>query len=125
FRDIQVTQNPTNEELQTLYNEKQGQFMEPERRSLKIIQITKDNVKNDVADLESEAAYNAMYKLSIELEDTLASGTSYEDAAKTFGLKLSTVSDINVQGLNLQNQMAPITSKLLEEAFSLNEGDES
>lgn len=114
-----VTQ-PKLEELKEIYETQQERFMMPEYRTFSIIQVTQDHVKNE--DDPSEA----MYRLSTELQDTLAGGVSFEEAAKIHGLKNTKITSIDRQGKNKQGQKVThpvLTSALIKTVFSLEEGD--
>ena len=128
LNQISLSLQPKEEDLQTIYQENKAQFMKPEYRKISMIQIKQDHVKNELANPTQDAIYEALYKRSTELEDTLAGGATFEEAAKTLGLKLSNLSPVTRTG---QTQTGAtenpnlLTSDILELAFSLEEGVES
>jgi len=81
-----------------------------------------------VSDLQKIEAENALTKLSNQLEDAIASGASLADAAKEFGLKITSLPAIDKAGHLASGELAkeiPVSDKFLETAFKTDEKTES
>lgn len=81
-----------------------------------------------VSDLQKIESENALSKLSNQLEDAIASGASLADAAKEFGLKITSLPEIDKSGRLANGEVAkeiPVAEKFLEIAFKTDEKTES
>jgi peptidyl-prolyl cis-trans isomerase D len=127
FNKIKLTKTPTDKDLENTYNESKEMFMTPEYRTISVIQILPKHVKNEVDPNDKDQVYEAMHKLSTELDDSLASGIPYKEASDNLGLAYTSLTaDKNKNKPNGKKINSRIlTSELMQSAFSLGEGEES
>ncbi len=79
-------------------------------------------------ELSQRNADEAQSKLANKLEDTLAAGSTLQEAAKELGLTVATVGPINKQGVRLDGTPArdlPDLDKFLDTAFKIDEKAQS
>lgn len=147
---------PTSEALQSFYETIKASFIIPEYRDVSYILINHDNVKGDIkitdedikkeyeaqgssspfesmkeglrAQLRNEMAGNLLYELTGKLQDELASGTTFEETAKKFGLDIKKVQNLGRNGKNISGEVPeglPKFGDFVARSFSLEEGADS
>jgi len=135
-----VTHDTIPDEAESVFSMKQGGSSEPIKTAFgwhifhvtKIVPATTLSLAEARPTLEKDAKQraieNAMSKLSNEIEDTLASGSSLAEVAKQAGLTVHTLPEIDARGNGKDGKPVkelPSLDKFLAVAFKTNEKTES
>ncbi len=88
-----------------------------------------DEVKDKLEkDLKAQAAPDLLIKLANDFDRELGKGQSMADAAKTLGLKITTVENVDSRGQDASGKqivIGPAAAELVQAAFSTREGSDS
>lgn len=151
---FKVTEEPTQEDLESFYEEHQDDFTVEETRSMHVVEllesdieknikVSEDEIKDayDFSAEKDERSYNEMKAelesnlrqdklqsstddLTRQIEDALMAGEELKSIAEKFGLKM-----ISVENVKMTDQKAvaniPYGNDVLTVAFSIDEGTDS
>ena len=138
-RVFPVIKSPTQSELLDFYTTNEQLFVIPESRDLSVVildpKIYQEQAKNKLnANVGAEEvraqAIGIVYEKSKEIQDSLASGVTLAEVAKTMNLPFTTLQGVSMTGYNAEGKLivggkSVFTLDMVKRAYELGEGNES
>lgn len=110
----QVVGTPGVEELKDYYEAYREEFAIPEYRTLRVVTLKLADFKND---------YPLLSTAVRQLEDALGAGQTLQEACKALKVNAGQMVTVTADGLDKHGKAQAILKPLLQEAFSLAEGE--
>ena len=110
----QAVGTPDAEELKDYYEAYREEFVIPEVRSLRVVTLKSVDFKNDYALLSAAVR---------QLEDALGAGQTLQEACQLLKVNAGQIVTVTADGLDKQGKTQANLKPLLQEAFSLLEGE--
>lgn len=119
---------PEGSALEAFYQDHEQEFLTPERRKLSYLKVPKETLAKS-SNEESAAAErdDAVSKMSADLQDRLAGGSTLSEVAKDMGFDAQTVGPFDEKGLlpNGSKAALPPLENVMRTAFTLAEQTET
>ncbi len=99
-KDENIKKNPSEQELNDIYNINIDKFAQPEYRKISYITITPEMAMKfkDLKQNEDDRIYNTMIEMGENIIDEINGGANIDEIVKVFGVSRTKLPDLDVEG---------------------------